>query len=59
MTIVIRIDYPERDPQAIKEALALDCEKYGLGVHVVEVRDDTARQESLWRDAKNDAEGNI
>ena len=49
MTIVIRIDYPERDPQAIKEALALDCEKYGLGVHVVEVRDDPVRQESLWR----------
>lgn len=49
MTIVIRIDYPEKDPQAIKEALAMDCEKYGAGVHVVDVREDD-RQESLWKE---------
>lgn len=48
MTITIRIDYPEKDHQAIKEALALDCEKYGAGVRVVEVREDKARQETLW-----------
>lgn len=49
MTIVIRIDYPERDPQAIKEALAMDLEKYGSGVRVVEVREDV-RQQSLWEE---------
>lgn len=50
MTIIIRIDYPDREPQAIKEALAMDCEKYGRGVHVVEVREDEVRQETLWKE---------
>lgn len=48
MTITIRIDYPEKDPQTIKEALAMDLEKYGRGVRVVEVREDRVRQETLW-----------
>lgn len=52
MTIIIRIDYPDREPQAIKEALAMDCEKYGRGVRVVEVREDEVRQESLWKEDK-------
>lgn len=49
MTIVIRIDYPEKDPQAIKEALAMDVEKYGSGIRMVEVREDI-RQQSLWEE---------
>jgi len=52
MTITIRIDYPDREPQAIKEALAMDCEKYARGVHVVAVREDGERQETLWREGK-------
>ena len=51
MTIVIRIDCPDRDPQAVKEALAMDCERYGRGVHVVEVREEQA-QERLWKEDK-------
>lgn len=50
MTIVIRIDYPEKDPQAIKEALAMDVEKYGQGVRVVEVREEPVNQISLWKE---------
>lgn len=50
MTIIIQIDYPEQDPQAIKEALAMDVEKYGRGVHVVDVKEEHVRQESLWKD---------
>lgn len=49
MRITIEVRYPERDPQAIKEALALDCEKYGAGVRVVrvdEVRE--TEQTALW-----------
>lgn len=48
MTITIRIELPEKDAQAMKEALAMDCEKYGRGVRVVEVREVKERQESLW-----------
>lgn len=40
MTVItIVIQYPEREAQGIKEALAMDCEKYGRGVRVAEVRE--------------------
>lgn len=48
MTIVIRIDLPGVDAQGIKEALAMDCERYGRGVRVVEVKEVEERQESLF-----------
>ena len=31
MLITIAIDYPGMEPQGIKEALAMDCERYGRG----------------------------
>ena len=43
MTVVIRIERTEMDPQAIKELLAMACENYGYGVRVVEVRRDPIR----------------
>lgn len=52
MTIVIRIDYPEKDPQGIKEAVAMRLEDLGRGIHVVEVREEQ-RQVSLWEEDKN------
>lgn len=48
MIITIRIELPAKDAQGIKEALAMDLEKYGRGVRVVEVREIEERQESLW-----------
>jgi len=48
MTITIRVEYPEETAQAIKEALAMDCEKYGTGVRVVNIEVDRTRQETLW-----------
>ena len=44
MTIVIRIERTEMEPQAIKELLAMACETYGYGVRVVEVRRDDDRR---------------
>lgn len=44
MTVVIRIERTEMDPQAIKELLAMACEYYGYGVRVVEVRRDDDRR---------------
>lgn len=48
MIVLIEIDYPDRDPQGIKEALAMDCEKYGRWVRVVEVSEEPVKQETLW-----------
>ena len=48
MLITIAIDYPGMDPQGIKEALAMDLEKYGRGVRVVEVKEIEERQVSLF-----------
>ena len=31
MVIIVAVELPEKDAQAIKEALAMDCEKYGRG----------------------------
>ena len=50
MTIIIHIDHPDRDPQAIKECLAMDCERYGRGVRVVDVYEEYAEQTKMWED---------
>lgn len=47
--VTIRIDYPDREPQGIKEALAMLCERFGRGVRVTEVKEISERQESLWQ----------
>lgn len=52
MIVLIEIDYPDRDPQGIKEALAMDCEKYGHGIRVLEVRESRTKQTSLWKEDK-------
>ena len=54
MLITIAIDYPGMEPQGIKEALAMDCDRYGRGVRVVEVREVEERQESLFAGGEND-----
>ena len=48
MLITIAIDYPGLEPQGIKEALAMDCERYGRGVRVVEVKEIAEMQVSLF-----------
>lgn len=48
MVITVAVELPAKDAQGIKEALAMDLEKYGRGVRVVEVREIEERQESLW-----------
>ena len=40
MTITIRIERTELDPQGLKELLAMTCENLGYGVQVVSVRAD-------------------
>lgn len=52
MVITIHVELPAKDAQGLKEALAMDCEKYGRGVRVVEVREVKERQESLWTMSK-------
>lgn len=52
MVITVAVELPAKDAQGIKEALAMDCEKYGRGVRVVEVREIEERQESLWTMSK-------
>lgn len=49
MTITIRIERTELDPQGMKEALAMDLEKYGRGVRVIEVKEVREEQLSLER----------
>ena len=44
MTIVIRIERCELEPQGLKELLAMLCENAGYGVRVVEVRRDEDRR---------------
>lgn len=39
MVITIAVELPDRDAQGIKEALAMELEKYGRGVRVLEVRE--------------------
>ena len=46
MTIIIRVDDPG-DIIGIKEAIAMDLEKYGR-VEVLEIKEEE-RQESLWK----------
>ena len=48
MLITIAVELPAKEAQGIKEALAMDCEKYGRGVRVVEVKEIKERKESLW-----------
>lgn len=49
MTIItIIVDYPGVEPQGIKEALAMYCERFGRGVRVVEVREVEEKQMSLF-----------
>ena len=50
MTIIIHVDAPG-DIIGIKEAIASRLEDLG-GVRVVEVREDEARQMSLWKEDK-------
>ena len=45
MTITIRIERTELDPQGLKELLAMTCENLGYGVRVVRVEDDRDRKE--------------
>ena len=52
MTIVIRIDCPVRDAQGMKELIAMRLEDLGRGVQVVEVREEPAKQTSLWKEDK-------
>lgn len=49
MTITIRIERTELDPQGLKELLAMMCENAGYGVRVVRVEDD--RDKRKERDA--------
>lgn len=44
MTITIRIERTELDPQGLKELLAMTCENLGYGVRVVRVEDDRDRK---------------
>ena len=46
--ITIRVEYPSMDAQGIKEALAMDCEKYGRWVRVVEVKEVAEMQVSMF-----------
>ena len=39
MVITVAVELPAKDAQGIKEALAMDLEKYGRGVRVLEVRE--------------------
>lgn len=43
MTIVIRVNAPPGSEQAVKEALAIYCERFG-DCRVVEVREDKVEQ---------------
>lgn len=44
MRIIIDIKQAHVDAQGMKEALAMDCEKYGDGVSVVQVIEDEQEQ---------------
>ena len=48
MVITIAVELPAKDAQGIKEALAMDCEKYGRGVRVVSVEEVREKQVTLW-----------
>ena len=49
MIIIIRVDCPVDDPQGMKELIAMRLEDLGREVRVVEVREEPAKQETLWR----------
>lgn len=52
MVITITVELPAQDAQGIKEALAMDCEKYGRGVKVAaveEVREEQVSLEGFYR----------
>ena len=46
MIITITVDRPETDPQGIKEALAMYCERFGRGVRVTDVKEVEDREEA-------------
>lgn len=47
MTIVIRVNAPPGSEQAVKEALAIYCERFG-DCRVVEIREDKVEQLTFW-----------
>ena len=47
MTIVIRVNAPLGMEQAVKEALAMYCDRFG-DCRVVEIRPDKVEQQTFW-----------